>query len=131
MVVQLGVTGPQRLVIRMVGRFPGIAARELAGILHIHPSTLTGILKRLEALDLISRRPHPRDRRRAFLGLTPKGREVDLNSEGTVESAVKQAIAELAPVKIQNAQEVLSKLADALELAPALRRVELGPSAVG
>lgn len=127
MVTQLGVTGPQRLVVRMVGRFPGIAARELAGILHIHPSTLTGILKRLEALELITRRPHPRDRRRAFLGLTQKGRETDLNSEGTVEAAVKQAIAELEAVKIEHAQEVLSKLTYALE--PRAATVEPGAAA--
>ena len=44
----LGVTGPQRLVIRIVGRFPGAPAGLLSEILHIHPSTLTGILKRLQ-----------------------------------------------------------------------------------
>ena len=48
MAATLGVTGPQRLVIRIVGRFPGISAGRLASILHLHPSTLTGILRRLE-----------------------------------------------------------------------------------
>src|SRR5688572_10921067 len=43
-----GITGPQRLVLRVVGRYPGIAAGELANVLHVHPSTLTGVLKRLE-----------------------------------------------------------------------------------
>src|SRR5438132_8459125 len=37
-----------RLVMRIVGRFPGIAAGRVAQILHVHPSTLTGILKRSE-----------------------------------------------------------------------------------
>src|SRR5580704_311880 len=45
---RLGVTGPQRMVIRIVGRFPGISAGELASVLHVHPSTLTGVLRRLE-----------------------------------------------------------------------------------
>ena len=44
-----GMTSPQRLVVRIVGRFPGIAAGRVAEILHVHPSTLTGVLKRLEA----------------------------------------------------------------------------------
>src|SRR5439155_8811053 len=35
-----GITGPQRLVVRIVGRFPGIAAGRVAEILHVHPSTL-------------------------------------------------------------------------------------------
>src|SRR6185436_8768825 len=56
-----GVTGPQRLVVRIVGRFPGIAAGRIAEILHVHPSTLTGILKRLEQRQILTRRSDPRD----------------------------------------------------------------------
>ena len=67
MQAELGITGPQRLVIRIVGRFPGIPAGQLAGILHLHPSTLTGILARLEHRGLITRRSDPRDRRRTLL----------------------------------------------------------------
>lgn len=37
-----GVTGPQRLVIRLIGLFPGVSAGDLAAILHLHPSTLAG-----------------------------------------------------------------------------------------
>src|SRR5512146_1996532 len=44
MEAQLGITGPQRLVVRIVGRCPGVSARELAHTLHLHPSTLTGVL---------------------------------------------------------------------------------------
>ena len=46
MAVGLGITGPQRLVLRIVGRFPGISAGQLSRILHLDPSTLTGILRR-------------------------------------------------------------------------------------
>src|SRR3954465_6219547 len=56
-----GLTGPQRLGVRLVGRFPGIAAGRIAGILHVHPSTLTGVLKRLESRGVLQRRPDPRD----------------------------------------------------------------------
>lgn len=37
MAATLGITGPQRLVIRMIGRFPSIHARQLADTLHLHP----------------------------------------------------------------------------------------------
>src|ERR1051325_8276846 len=71
--VAIGVTGPQRLVLRVVGLFPGISAKELATILHIHPSTLTGILKRLVAQRLLLRVEAKRDRRRAVLRLSAEG----------------------------------------------------------
>lgn len=40
MILDVGVTGPQRLVLRVVGLYPGVSAGELATILHVHPSTL-------------------------------------------------------------------------------------------
>lgn len=111
----LGITAPQRLVIRILGRFPGMRAGQLAHTLHLHPSTLTGILKRLQRRGLISRRSDPRDRRRAVLGLTAKGRALDIATEGTVEAAVATVFAELPAVKVRHAAEVLAALIGRLE----------------
>ena len=58
----IGVTGPQRLVLRVVGLRPGVSAGDLAGTLHVHPSTLTGVLQRLVVQKLLMRTPDPRDR---------------------------------------------------------------------
>lgn len=110
----LGVTGPQRLVIRIVGFRPGVSPGELAGILHLHPSTLTGVLKRLTARRAIAGRPDPRDRRRIRLRLTAKGRELDRVRHGTVEAGVRRALAGVREREIQTAAKVLRYLADAL-----------------
>jgi MarR family transcriptional regulator, organic hydroperoxide resistance regulator len=115
--VDLGITGPQRLVLRIVGRFPGIPAGKLAQILHVHPSTLTGILKRLEQRGFIERRADPRDGRRASLGLTARGRALDVDSAGTVEAAVSQALQTAGTTQIRAAGRVLRILADTLEHA--------------
>jgi DNA-binding MarR family transcriptional regulator len=113
----LGVTGPQRLVIRIVGRFPGIPAGQLAQLLHVHPSTLTGILKRLERRGLVARRRDPRDRRRAQFGLTAGGRRLEAGLEGTIEGAVRDALDELPEAAIHHSEEVLRLLAARLDLA--------------
>src|SRR3954469_1930897 len=109
----LGMTGPQRLVVRIVGRFPGIAAGRVAGILHVHPSTLTGILKRLQARAVLQRRPDPRDARRALFILTAKGRKLDTVRTGTVEQAVRRVLSK-DPEKVAVAQEVLAALSEEL-----------------
>ncbi|HTO96097.1 MAG TPA: MarR family transcriptional regulator [Myxococcales bacterium] len=109
-----GLTGPQRLVVRIVGRFPGIAAGRVAEILHVHPSTLTGILKRLEARGALQRKPDPRDARRALLTLTAKGRKLDVVRTGTVEQAVRRVLAK-DPGKVAFAQEVLAALSEELD----------------
>ncbi|WP_395833502.1 MarR family winged helix-turn-helix transcriptional regulator [Archangium violaceum] len=110
----LGLTGPQRLVLRLVGRFPGITAGKLAQIMHVHPSTLTGVLKRMEKRGLLERKSDPLDGRKALFSLTEAGRGMDVPTTGTVEAAVERAITRLPRARLQAAQEVLTALAEEL-----------------
>jgi DNA-binding MarR family transcriptional regulator len=112
---ELGVTGPQRLVLRIVGRVPGISAGDLARVLHVHPSTLTGVLRRLESRGLVTREPDPSDGRRALLHLSPKGRKLDVSQEGTVESVVKRVLGRTPPARADATREVLATLTSQLE----------------
>lgn len=121
MEVKLGLTGPQRLVVRLVGRFPDIAAGHLARILHVHPSTLTGVLKRLETRGLLARRTDPADARRALFSLTPAGSALDVPSPGTVEAAVDRALARMSRKHLVAAQELLGVLAEELAVVPEKR----------
>jgi DNA-binding MarR family transcriptional regulator len=107
----LGVTGPQRLVIRIVGRIPGISPGDLAGILHVHPSTLTGVLTRLVAHGLLARRGDSRDRRRMILTLTEKGREINRSTAGTVEAGVRRMISSMPEADLAASERVLRRLA--------------------
>jgi MarR family transcriptional regulator, organic hydroperoxide resistance regulator len=111
---QHGITGPQRLVVRIVGRTPGISAGALAQILRMHPSTLTGILRRLETRGVLSRKSDPNDARRALFALTARGRKVDMLKTGTVESAVRRVLAKM-PSEATVAQKLLALLASELE----------------
>jgi len=88
----LGVTGPQRLVIRVLGRSPAMAASDIAETLGMHPSTLTGILRRLEGHRMIERKVDDADRRRARFRLTARGKQIDRERKGTVEAAVRRAL---------------------------------------
>jgi len=111
----IGVTGLQRLVVRIVGRMPGIAAGELAGVLHVHPSTLTGVLARLEERRLVERTADTDDGRRIRLGLTAHGREIDQDHTGTVEAALRRALARCEPETVEAAREVIAAIIEELE----------------
>ncbi len=110
----LGVTGPQRLVIRIVGRIPGISPGELAAILHVHPSTLTGVLSRLVDHGLLARRGDSADRRRMILTLTEKGKAVNRSTVGTVEAGVRRMLASMTRADLEGAERVLRRLASDL-----------------
>ncbi len=119
---RLGVTGPQRMVIRIVGRFPGISAGELAHVLHVHPSTLTGVLRRLETRRMLKRTRDPEDGRRAHFALTPAGVALDAVKSGTVEATVRVALQSVPAERIEAAKGVLRDLVQALTpVAPADR----------
>ena len=114
MEVELGVTGMQRVVIRLIGRFPGVTAGRLAELLHVHPSTLTGVLKRVVERGFVERERDRIDARIAHFKLTDEGGKIDGVQAGTIEAAVRRALARLDPSQIDAARIVLSALADEL-----------------
>lgn len=119
---ELGVTGPQRLAVRVIGLFPGLSAGDLALILHVHPSTLTGVLQRLTAQGLLARIEDRSDRRRAVLRLTPRGERVNAVRHGTVEAAIGQALQGITSHERAATHRVLSRLAEHLEPSSRAKR---------
>jgi DNA-binding MarR family transcriptional regulator len=109
-----GVTGPQRLVLRLVGLRPGISASALAALLHVHPSTVTGVLRRLERQGLIARHAAPDDRRRAVLVLTAAGQRMNRPRAGTAEAAVGGALRGLDDTDRECTRRALDAIAAAL-----------------
>jgi DNA-binding MarR family transcriptional regulator len=113
---EFGITAPQRLVLRIVGLQPGIAAGRVAEVLHVHPSTLTGILQRLQGRGLLQRKSDPRDARRALLHPTAKGKRLSEPNSGILEAAVRRLLAK-QPALVEPAYVLLTALAEELSAA--------------
>lgn len=111
----LGITGPQRLVLKIVSQSPGISAGELAHTVRLHPSTITGILQRLVAKGLLVRDADAADTRRVRLRVRDHARALTRRSPGTVEAAVQQVLAQMPASHVAHARAVLTAVADALE----------------
>lgn len=111
---RLGVTGPQRLVIRLLA-LASSTPGELAETLDTHPSTLSGILERLEKQGLLRREPDPDDGRRTQCVLTKAGQAIDRERKGTVEAAVRRALARADKRDITSTIRVLELLTLELE----------------
>src|SRR5262245_46641597 len=87
-----GVTAPQRLVLRVIERQPGVSAGRLAKILKLHPSTLTGVIRRLERRGFVARQIDRADRRRAQLTITDRGRTMTSSTQGAIEASVLRVL---------------------------------------
>jgi DNA-binding MarR family transcriptional regulator len=118
MLTSLGVTGPQRLVLRVAAKAPGISAGEVANIVRLHPSTLTGVIQRLVDKGLLVRGRDPVDTRRVRLRAAPRAKRLLRRPHGTVESAVETALRRLPAAHVRHARRVLLAVADALDSAP-------------
>jgi DNA-binding MarR family transcriptional regulator len=112
---RLGITGPQRLVLKLVTQFPGLSAGDVARVLHLHPSTITGILQRLVEKELLVRDSDRRDTRRARLRSRARAAGLTRRSDGTVEAAVAVVLARTPSTHVRHARAVLQALADALD----------------
>jgi len=124
MQAQFGVTGPQRLVLRIVGSFPGLSAGDLARTLHVHPSTLTGILQRLESRGLLRRLTDPADARRVQLEVTTRGKRMTVPAVGTVESAIKRLMSAWTEAELSVTRRTLAAIAEELDGSPTGQRAK-------
>ena len=118
---RLGVTGPQRLVLRLVSRQRDMSPGDLARTIHLHPSTLTGILQRLVDRRLIERRTDRCDHRRALLRTLPGAAPIVRATLDTVESRVATVLARLPEETIGHARQVLGALVEGLSAEPSHR----------
>jgi DNA-binding MarR family transcriptional regulator len=114
MAKELGITAQQRMIIRIVGRFPGITAGRLSVLLCVDAATVSTALARLERRGLVSRERDRRDGRRVTVALTHQGRRLDVPAAGTVEAAVDAVLAGSAPADVAATHRVLAALGSRL-----------------
>lgn len=111
MVGRIGLTAPQRLALRFIGLHAGLTQGALADLLHMHPGTVTGIVRHLQKSGLVQRTRDPDDTRRTSLTLTARGRRLNRQRKGTVEAAVRRTAAALRPADFAVAARVMDLLA--------------------
>ena len=70
----LGLTYPQYLVMLVLWEAGEETVGGIADRMFLDPSTLTPLLKRLEAMGLVTRRRNPDNERQLIVGLTDEGR---------------------------------------------------------
>lgn len=69
------LTGPQLVVLKAIADGHPSSIREIARAVHLSQATVTGILDRLEARDLVKRTRSQDDRRRVIVSLSPRAED--------------------------------------------------------
>ncbi|HVP69228.1 MAG TPA: MarR family transcriptional regulator [Anaeromyxobacteraceae bacterium] len=111
------VSGPQLLLIRIVGVNSGCSPSQAARHLRLHAGTVTRLVAGLERAGVMRRSAHDRDGRKVRLTLTRRGRRLARLSVGTVHRAVGRTLAGAGHGEVACAKSFMRRLA--AELMPA------------
>lgn len=87
---KLNLTYPQYVVMMALWDEDKISFKELRKTLMLETGTLTPIIKKLEAMDLLKRIRNTNDERNIFIELTTKGREMESESSKVAESILNK-----------------------------------------
>ena len=102
-------------MLRLVGRFPGLAAGDLARLIQVDPGTLSAALKRLVARNLVVRKQDKDDGRKVLLVLSPAGKRLDRPSSKTFEAAVERLLKRVSAKDAATAHDTLHALVAELD----------------
>ncbi len=100
----LGLTYPQYLVLNVLWRTDGRTVGEIADELALEPSTMTPLLKRLEAAGLLRRTRNPENERQVVVSLTQQGKDLKSRASCLGEALVDRSGQTAAQLGELNAQ---------------------------
>jgi DNA-binding MarR family transcriptional regulator len=110
-----GVTLEQRMLLRHIGRFPGLTASQLVEHFVIDAGTVSTLLAKLERAGLVERRPGSRDRRRVEVGLTEAGHRLNQSVPQGLYVAAREVVAKLGGDYLESARRVLLALTERID----------------
>jgi len=102
-------------VLMRMNRRPACRASELATMIGIPASTVTGILDRLERRDLIERRQDPNDRRSILITETQKTKDFIADLMAPMEDMLREAFRTMPDSRTRRLIEDLRFILEALE----------------
>jgi DNA-binding MarR family transcriptional regulator len=77
---KLGITYPQYLVLMVLWETDAITVNDISQKLILNTNTITPLLKRMEALGIVTRQRSGNDERKVIVSLTNKGREMQMQA---------------------------------------------------
>jgi DNA-binding MarR family transcriptional regulator len=120
---ETGVTGPQLWAIRTISEFGPLKGADLAKRMYLHPTTVVGILDRLEASGLVQRTRSKIDRRVVEIELTEQGKDLVATAPEVFQGQLVKGLESLPAeklLKIYDGLEELVGILGAKEVAPRL-----------
>ena len=110
------LTAPQLICLLAIVQDEPLTATLLAQRIHVSPSTVVGILDRLEAKKLVTRKRSAKDRRVVHLSATPKARRLARHAPSPLQENLARALQTLPSREQKSIATALARLVELMEL---------------
>ena len=111
---ETGITGPQLWAIKVIGDLSPVRVSDLAARMYLNPSTVVGILDRLESRGLVQRNRSDDDRRVVRVQLTRVGKELLVRAPEVASGLLVNGLETLTSKELNNIEAGLDKLVSIL-----------------
>ena len=113
---RLGITYPQYLVLMVLWEKDGISVNEITEKLILNTNTVTPLLKRMEAMQLITRTPSKVDQRKIIIQLTSQGWAMRESAAEIPLKLMNKLNLEVSDVQIAEALHLKNKLYELIKV---------------
>ncbi|MBS1766677.1 MAG: MarR family transcriptional regulator [Acidobacteria bacterium] len=113
--VKFNLTAPQLWALWELGKEGALSLKELSARIQLHPSTVVGVVDRLESKGLVTRKTDTVDRRRVKLSLTAAGRALRKKAPHPAQGRLLLALQEMGDRSVSDIHKALLTLVKAME----------------
>jgi len=117
------ITAPQLMCLMAVAEAKRATAIEVARRVHLDPSTLVGVMDRLEAKGLIKRERDLKDRRLVWIAPTTAGRTLVIKTPFPLQNVIEQALLRMTIPRRKQVATCIEHLAEQM----AVQEVDSSP----
>jgi MarR family transcriptional regulator, organic hydroperoxide resistance regulator len=110
-----GITGPQLWALKTISQSSSLTLGNLSKQMYLHPSTISGVIDRLEGRGLVQRVRDTNDRRVVTVELTPAGQELVKRAPNPVQGKMIYGLTKLKRDELRAIYDSVRKLTEIVE----------------
>ena len=112
---QFGITAPQLWALKTISQNGSLSQGELSEKMYLHPSTITGLVDRLEKKGYAERDRKQKDRRVVKVRLTPKGKALVKKAPNPIQGKMIYGLRDLNKRELNTIYGSVQKLVTLME----------------
>ena len=118
---KMGITYPQYLVLMVLWEYEELTVNEIAEKLILNTNTVTPLLKRMEAQQILTREPSKTDQRKVIIKLTEHGRSMQIEAAEVPFKLLQKLNITMNETELAEALDLKKRLYDLIQV---LEKVE-------